>query len=295
MDHIFVVIPVHGRSAFTAACLETLRRQGDSHTTIVVDDGSPDETAALVRRDFPEVILLEGDGRLWWSGATNRGVAWALSNAAPGDYVLTLNNDTLCPEGYVDALLAAVHRATRALIGSVTVRADDPDVIVDGGMRIRWSTAKYLPLHRGSSASGSYSAGDLVPVDTLSGCGMLIPVEAFAAIGMFDERHLPQYAADYEFACRAARAGWTLLMCPDVPLSQRTEATGLHASVASGGMCDLLHSLWSRRSANDLRTRLQFARLACPRHLLLPYVLCDVARVVGGSLLRIMRERRRSR
>jgi len=287
VSRVFVVIPVHGRSAYTASCLETLRRQRVPHTTVVVDDGSPDDTATVLRRDFPEVVTLEGDGRLWWSGGTNRGVAWVLPKAQPGDFVLTLNNDTLCPDGYMDALVAAASRAPRALIGSVTVRADDPDIIADGGMRIRWATAKFTPLRRGEHLSLAYPHGGLIPVDTLSGCGMLIPVEAFAAVGSFDDRRLPQYAADYEFACRAARAGYTLLMCADAPLAQRVEATGVHASVTGGTVRDLVLSLWSRRSANDLRTRLQFARLACPRRLLVPYVLLDLTRVAGGSIARL--------
>ena len=295
VSHVFVVIPVHGRSAYTAACLETLRRQRAAHTTVVVDDGSPDDTIDLLQRDFPDVVLLPGDGRLWWSGGTNRGVAWALGKAGCGDFVLTLNNDTLCPDGYLDSLTEAASATPHTIVGSVTVRADDPSIVVDGGMRIRWATAKFLPLHRGEDVALAYPQGGQVKVDTLSGCGMLIPVDAFGAVGMFDEQRLPQYAADYEFACRAARAGYGLRICADVPLPQHAEATGLHAAVQSGSLGDLVHSLWNRRSANDLRTRLQFAHLACPRRLLVPYVLFDLLRVVGGSLRRFRQGSRRSR
>ena|SRR5438105_5524438 len=91
---IYAIIPVHNRIKFTINCLTRLREQTvRSFKIIVIDDGSKDNTTHYLQENFPEVILLKGDGNLWWTGAINLGVEVALSEGA--DYILTLNNDTL--------------------------------------------------------------------------------------------------------------------------------------------------------------------------------------------------------
>ena len=80
---VFVVIPVHNRLEFTRACLASLREQSyRDFTIVVVDDGSTDGTYATLAEEFPEVTLLWGDGDLWWTGAMNRALEWALPQAA---------------------------------------------------------------------------------------------------------------------------------------------------------------------------------------------------------------------
>ena len=89
---IYIVIPVHNRQDYTKACLHSLRRQSVlGFNTVVVDDGSTDGTIDVVRQQFPEVIYISGDGTLWWAGAMNRGVTWALEKGAR--YIVSLNND----------------------------------------------------------------------------------------------------------------------------------------------------------------------------------------------------------
>ena len=56
---IDVVVPVYGNYELTRACLESLAGQTASHRVIVVDDGSPDDSAERVRSDWPQATLLE--------------------------------------------------------------------------------------------------------------------------------------------------------------------------------------------------------------------------------------------
>ena len=104
---IRVVIPVHDRLALTRACLASLRAQTFRDFVVyIVDDGSTDGTFEALRADHPEVIVLRGNGHLWWAGATNRGVGRALREAGPSDYVLTLNNDAVAPADYLEKMVS---------------------------------------------------------------------------------------------------------------------------------------------------------------------------------------------
>ena len=60
---IHIVIPVYNRRDITRNCLLSLREQ--THTdfqVVVIDDGSTDGTSEMIQKEFPEVVLLMGDG-----------------------------------------------------------------------------------------------------------------------------------------------------------------------------------------------------------------------------------------
>ena len=82
---VAVVVPVHGRLPLTLRFLDSFQRLDYApYEMIVVDDASPDDTASRLARDHPEVTVLHGSGNLWWTGATNLGVRYALRHNEAG-------------------------------------------------------------------------------------------------------------------------------------------------------------------------------------------------------------------
>ena len=95
LRHVYVVVPAHNRRELTLACAEAIEAQSYTpKTVIVVDDGSTDGTAAALAATFQSVVVLHGNGNLWWTGAVNKGIEWVLARCANSDFVLTLNYDT---------------------------------------------------------------------------------------------------------------------------------------------------------------------------------------------------------
>src|SRR5689334_808401 len=93
--HVYIVIPVYNRLNFTKKCLAAIHRQNYKHFTVVlVDDGSTDGTAKYVSRRFPEVVIISGNGKWWWTRSMYEGVKYAIQNSSnKKDYVLEMNND----------------------------------------------------------------------------------------------------------------------------------------------------------------------------------------------------------
>ena len=86
-----------------APCLQSLRaavRDGIAEVS-VVDNGSPDESAALVAAEFGFAALIRTGENRGFAGGCN--AAWP---TVRGDYWLLLNPDTVVPRGGVEALTA---------------------------------------------------------------------------------------------------------------------------------------------------------------------------------------------
>lgn len=262
---------------------------------VVVDDGSTDGTYASLTADFPEVTLLWGDGELWWTGAMNRGLEWVLPRADRCDHVLALNNDTAVPPDYLETLLALSARRPSALIGSMAVSWDDPERIVDGGLRIDWRTTRSASPAAGlTSTQAAERLEEAEPVSVLSGRGTLIPIEAFRRVGPYDQKHLPHYGADWEFARRAQRSGFDLLVTCRARVFSHEDTTGIHPSTQTLGWRGFLSAFVDMRSPNNLRARWNFARLCAQPGAFPCFFAVDLVRTVGGGVRKQLWSRKRA-
>ena len=210
---LFIIIPVYNRKEFTKNCLLSLRSQTvQNFTVVVVDDGSTDGTSELLKAEFPEVVVLYGDGNLWWSASTNLGINFALQHNA--EYIMTLNDDTIATENYIEKMFFWVKQKPNALLGAFAVDAVSKKPIY-GGEKINWFNAgKTLLLDQVDSGKqfGLHS------VSHFPGRGLLIPAKVFSVIGMFDDKHFPQSLADFDFTHRAVKLGFEIFCNFDAKL-----------------------------------------------------------------------------
>lgn len=190
---VSVVIPVHGKLAYTLACLRSLARHGARvpFEVIVVDDASGDESARVLAQ-IGGLRLLRNPHNLGFIGSCNAGAA-----AARGEYLLFLNNDTQVTAGWLDALLECF--ASEADCGIAGSRLVYPDgrlqeagclVFADGSC---WNVGRFeqrdLPAYRYRRS-----------VDYVSGASLMIRRRTFDQVGGFDNRYAPAYYEDTDLA-----------------------------------------------------------------------------------------------
>ena len=254
---VYVITPVHNRREITRNFLECLRRQSlRDFEVVIIDDGSTDGTSSMIAEEFDEVSLLTGDGALWWTGATNVGLRYALAKAADDDYVLIINDDVEIDDDYLDRMTSFAARHPRALVGSVIVDVKDPDRIVDGGRLRNWITAKLEILHRGLPLS-SFSRDDFFEVAQLSGRGMLAPVRLFREIGLYDAERF-KHRGDTELPVRAARHGYRLLMYYGAAVRSHTDLTNA-TEMGRYRLGDFRKYFFDFRSSGSVAFRYNFA------------------------------------
>jgi GT2 family glycosyltransferase len=168
---------------------------------VLVDDGSTDGTTAAVREQYPSVILIEGDGTLYWNG----GMRLALQRARElnPDYYLLLNDDT---ELYDDAIarLISEHRELRHLqecpivvVGST--RDPDTKEITYGGWRVeKW----WNPLH-----TEIVNPSDRPKqCDTFNANCALVGKEVVATVGNLDSAFTHGFG-DFDYGFRLTACG----------------------------------------------------------------------------------------
>ena len=279
------VIAVHNRREFTRNCLLCLSSQGAPGARIVVvDDGSSDGTTEMIESAFPGVIVIPGDGNLWWSGATNAGIEVALELRAK--YVVCLNDDTQPPSDFVEQLAAAASRMPDTIIGALAIDARTGRPLF-GGERMNWLTAAPHPMlpKRGSPLP------EVVEVTHAPGRGLLIPAAVFHKIGRFDATRFPQYAGDYDFTHRARRAGFRIVCDYRVKLTMYPDASGDASNRACKSFANYKQHLFGMRGGGNLRVFLTYSWRNCPRGLLPFCLAAGSARRIGGYPLEWMRER----
>lgn len=188
---VSVVIPAKNVAAYVGETLVSALAQGEVGEVIVVDDGSTDETAAIVRaiRD-PRLHLMTNDSA-GVSAARNLG-----ARHASGQWLLFLDADDRLRPGAVAALLAAARGAPRAVL----VYGDYNTIDSEGRQIGRRELLKGRRKPSGDVLARLASGNFIV-----NGGIALARAEAFRAIGGFDTSL--RYCEDWHCWCRLAAIG----------------------------------------------------------------------------------------
>ncbi len=199
--------------------VSSLRGEGDfaRGEIVVVDNGSTDGSAGMVRARFPEVRVLALPANVGIEGL-NAGL-----RAARGEILVLLDDDSYPLPGALGALVDAFRRDPG--LGVAACRIDGPP---------GWWEAKW-PWHR-------VEPGAEVP--TFIGCGAGIRRAALERAGYFDAAFF-LYQNELDLAARIVDAGYTVRYLPEsrfVHAVSASNRTGLREEYY--GLRNLLWIIW---------------------------------------------------
>ncbi len=190
---------------------------------IVSDNGSTDGSVELIRRDYPEVRVLQNGRNLRFSKANNVGI-----RACKGELILILNPDTLIHDGALDKWVEFANRHPEA--GAFGCRVLNPNGSYQGSARPfptiwrEWIAALYLrPLAYLSEVfmSDTYTGwgGDTErQIDWQSGCCVMFRADLLKRLGGFDEQFFYHYE-EVDLCRRVWDAGYPILYTPNVTIT----------------------------------------------------------------------------
>jgi glycosyltransferase involved in cell wall biosynthesis len=195
-----LIIPVHNGREVLPRCLEGIARGARApDEVIVVDDGSDDDTGAVVRAHGATLGAVAGPPR-GPAAARNRGAA-----RATGDVLVFVDADVVVHADMLSRVAATFETdpGLHALFGSY----DDNPAASGTVSRFKNLLHHYVHQHSKRDAGSFWAA-----------CGA-IRREAFVTAGGFDERYAKPSVEDIELGIRLKRAGLSIRLCPEIQVT----------------------------------------------------------------------------
>jgi len=198
---------------------------------IVCDNGSTDGSLSMIRKEFPEVILIDNKKNLGFAAGNNPGI-----RATKGRYVLLLNTDTEVPPATLAAMIRFMDEHPDA--GASTCKLLLPDGSMDPachrGFPTPWVSFTYLmkleKLFPRTRLFGEYHEGykdlsTIHEVDCIVGAFFLVRRKVLDEVGLLDEAYF-MYGEDIDWAYRIRRAGWKIMFNPTVVILHKKKQSG---------------------------------------------------------------------
>ena len=183
-----------------------------SFSFIVADDGSTDGTYEALK-EIPEVLIMEGDGNLFYSGGMRIAIAEAKKREESYDYCMLFNDD-------VDFFPSAIEQLCDREKNIIWVgpTSDEKGQLSYGGVK---NVSKWRPkteIVMADSQEGS-------ECDTFNANCVLIPWEIFRNLDNIDSAYTHSMG-DFDYGYTASRSGVKIKVsdsfvgvCPDNPVS----------------------------------------------------------------------------
>ena len=212
MKQIVALLTCHNRRRKTLSCLEAIHQQKlDSDVklrVVLVDDSSTDGTASAVRRKYPDIIVIEGDGSLYWNGGMR--LAFNRAQKLGPEYYLLLNDDTTLYKDAIHRLLSthlglcSERDVPIALVGSV--RDSETAELTYGG----WSANAWWNLLRTEIVNPS---NEPVQCDTFNANCVLLDSEVASTVGNLDPAFTHGFG-DFDYGFRVNKEGGEVWVAP---------------------------------------------------------------------------------
>lgn len=293
-----VVIPNWNGERWLPDCLDSILKQSRMPVkVIVVDNGSSDDSLALIRDRYPIVEIVELDRNYGFAYAVNRGI-----EAAESEAVALINTDVQLSPQWLERTIARLEEAGDiAAVACKMVDLDDNARIYSAGDTLRrdgvGDQRGRFELDRGQFDS---------PGEVFAACAgaALYRRAALSAVGNFDERFFA-YLEDIDLGVRLRLAGWRCVYEPAVAKhagegSSHQLKTSVKTLVERNTLIIVAKYFklqwlplvlyrqvaWKWHAIHD-KTLASFLAGMRAGLKLLPYALCERQRLLGGAVVPI--------
>jgi hypothetical protein len=221
---VSIIIVNWNTCRFLEECLQSVYDQTKiiDFEVIVIDNASTDGSAEMVKRVFPNVILIENKENRGFAAANNQGI-----KAGKGKYFLLLNSDTIILDNAVEKVVKFSDSHDKAaVVACKTLNFDrslQPNCFMFPSVLNLFLSTFYLchlfPRNSffGRERMSWWDWKDSREVDVVTGCFMFVRREAIDLVGMMDDSYF-MYFEETDWCYRFKKAGWKILFIPDAEI-----------------------------------------------------------------------------
>ena len=223
-----IIIVSFDTQKFLVDCLNSIYKESSKDTTdnievIVVDNASSDKSVELVKKNFPQVKLIENEKNQGFAKANNIGIKNAV-----GEFILLLNSDTILPPHTLESLLNYIKENKDLDVLGIKLLNSDHSVQYSLGYLpnlfniLLWMTflddlpflKKILPAYHISDKDFYDHKRE---VGWVSGAFFLIGKHCIEEIGSLDEQ-IFMYGEEVEWCQRLKNKGFKVIYSPSIEI-----------------------------------------------------------------------------
>jgi len=214
MPKVSIVIPVYNKVEYTRDCVEQLGKtlpHNFNGEIIVVDDASADETPAVLKQFAAadnRIKVLRNPQNVGFIASCNHG-----AQAASGEILVFLNNDTLPQPGWLPPLIRTLRDAPKA--GAVGGKLIYPDGTLQEAGGVIFSDGSGCNFGKHDAAANAPLYSFLREVDYCSGALLATRRSLFLELGGFDSRYAPAYYEDTDYCFTLREKGHRVYYQPE--------------------------------------------------------------------------------
>jgi dolichol-phosphate mannosyltransferase len=228
-----VIIPTYNEKENIAAIIHAVIDLGNQYHVLVVDDGSPDGTANIVKElmqgHSDKIFIQERKGKLGLGTAYIHGFKWALANQY--DYIFEMDADFSHNPLDLDRLLAACESGADVAIGSRYVK---------GGATENWPIDRLI-----------YSKGGSLYTRIITGMPVKDPTAGFIcyknkvlAAMQLDQINFIGYAFQIEMKFASWRLGFKLKEVPITFIDRKIGVSKMSKGIIKEAVLGVISMQW---------------------------------------------------
>jgi len=206
-----IIIVTFNSAKFIKPCLDSIFGQNLLEAeTIVIDNGSTDQTVDFIKKNYPQVKLIINKDNLGACRARNQGI-----EVACGKWILTLDCDVVLENGFIKEItdFANSLKSSTAII-QPKILTQDAKRIYSCGIRTSWLRKFYDIGHNLADTERFYTPAYVFGACCAAALYRRQTLEALKdRYGYFDERFFFLFE-DADLSWRAQKKGWICMYYP---------------------------------------------------------------------------------
>ncbi len=207
---------------FIRPCLDSvLENSYQQFTVTVVDNNSDDGSVEMIKKEYPQIHLVELEKNYLFAGGYNRYFQALQSSSAR--YLMLLNNDTVADKYLIEELVsAASHYGEDNIYGGKIFYHDQGDKIwyAGGSINLKLALIKHIGIREMDSPRFSTPE----KTDYVTGCCLFTSLNTIQSLNGFDES-FNMYVEDVDFCIRAKQKGLECYFWPKAILQHRVSSS----------------------------------------------------------------------
>ncbi|MEI6088683.1 MAG: glycosyltransferase family 2 protein, partial [Bacteroidota bacterium] len=140
-------------------CVNSLLSQTVKNKIIVIENGSTDNSLTILKKNYPDIEIIENSKNLGFAGGVNQGIKKAVELGA--EYIALFNNDAVADKKWLEELINVIKESPKVgIIAPKILSADKKHLDSTGDQYTNWG----LPYPRGrkEEISGQYNSPERV-------------------------------------------------------------------------------------------------------------------------------------